>query len=70
MAGRAISGAFEAQAAFRTTPCVGAIGHAAGAAAALAARMTGDVRSVDVDALQDLLVSQGACLGMEAIPAE
>ena len=70
VAGRAISGAFEAQAAFRTTPCVGAIGHAAGAAAALAARMTGDVRSVDVDALQDLLVSQGACLGMEAIPAE
>ena len=70
VAGRAISGAFEAQAAFRTTPCVGAIGHAAGAAAALAAQTTGDVRTLDVKALQALLIRQGAYLGDAATSLE
>lgn len=38
VAGRCISASFEAQAAIRTTPTAGALGHAAGVAAALAAQ--------------------------------
>ena len=62
VAGRAISGDFAAQAAFRTTPCAGAVGHAAGAAAALAAELDGDVTRVAYAALRELLLRQGAFL--------
>lgn len=62
VAGRSISGEFAAQAAFRTTPCVGAIGHAAGAAAALAAAGDGDCRQGNYAALKALLLEQGAFL--------
>lgn len=60
--GRCISASFEAQAAIRTTPTVGALGHAAGAAAALAARRGGDVTKIDVRELQEVLKKQDAYL--------
>ena len=61
VAGRAISSDFAAQAAFRTTPCAGAIGHAAGAAAALAAE-NGDVTCLEYARIRELLLEQGAFL--------
>ncbi|MDO5399538.1 MAG: FAD-dependent oxidoreductase [Eubacteriales bacterium] len=60
--GRCVSATFEAQAAIRTTPTVGAMGQAAGTAAAMAARESVPARLVDVPALQQALVSQGAYL--------
>lgn len=60
--GRCISTTFEAQAAIRTTPTVGALGEAAGVAAAMAAQQDGNVRTVSVPALQKQLVEQGAYL--------
>ena len=60
--GRCVSAAFEAQAAIRTTPTVGAMGQAAGAAAAMAAAGDGNVRNVDVSRLQQTLAAQGAYL--------
>jgi ribulose 1,5-bisphosphate synthetase/thiazole synthase len=60
--GRCISASFEAQAAIRTTPTVCALGHAAGAAAALAAEEDGDARKIDIQALQKKLVQQNAYL--------
>lgn len=60
--GRCVSATFEAQAAIRTTPTVGAMGQAAGTAAAMAAREAVPARLVDVPALQQTLVSQGAYL--------
>lgn len=62
VAGRCISASFEAQAAIRTTPTAGALGHAAGVAAALAARMDGDVSGVDPKEVQRLLKEQDAYL--------
>ncbi|QHM77971.1 tRNA uridine 5-carboxymethylaminomethyl modification enzyme MnmG [Mixta theicola] len=50
--GRCISATFEAQAAIRTTPTVGAIGQAGGIAAALAARQHITVHQVSVQQLQ------------------
>lgn len=60
--GRCVSASFEAQAAIRTTPTVGALGQAAGTAAAMAAAADGDVGAVDIPRLQRTLVSQGAYL--------
>ena len=60
--GRCCSVTFEAQASVRLTPSAGAMGQAAGIAASLAAREGGDVRSVNVSAVQSLLKSQGAFL--------
>ncbi len=60
--GRGISGDFDAQAAFRTTPGSGAIGHAGGCAAYLAAAGDSNTLNVSVPRLQDLLRSQGAFL--------
>lgn len=63
--GRCVSATFEAQAAIRTTPTVGALGHACGIAAALAAkRPDGDVRRVEVPRLQQLLKQQDAYLDL------
>lgn len=62
--GRCVSATFEAQAAIRTTPTVGALGHAAGVAAALATeRNDSDVRKVAIDQLQKHLVESGAFIG-------
>lgn len=60
--GRCVSATFEAQAAIRTTPTVGALGQAAGTAAAMAAGGDGDVRTVDIPTLRAALSRQGAWL--------
>ncbi|MGE4564882.1 MAG: FAD-dependent oxidoreductase [Victivallaceae bacterium] len=62
VAGRSISSEFGAQAAFRTTPCVGAIGQAAGAAAALALEKGGDFAKVEYPKLKKILLEQDAYL--------
>ena len=60
--GRCVSATFEAQAAIRTTPTVGAMGQAAGIAGAYAAAKGVTVRDVDVAQVQRTLVEQGAYL--------
>lgn len=61
--GRCISVNFEAQAAVRTTPTMGAVGQAGGVAAALAVREShGIARDVDVTRLRAILRQQGAFL--------
>ena len=60
--GRCCSVTFEAQASLRLTPSVGAMGQAAGIAAAISAKEGGDVRTVNVSAVQSTLKSQGAFL--------
>lgn len=60
--GRCVSATFEAQAAIRLTPSAGAMGQAAGVAAAMAAAAEGNTREVNVQALQRTLVDQGAYL--------
>ena len=78
VAGRCISASFEAQAAIRTTPTAGALGHAAGVAAALAAKTAktsgggaetagaaeADVAKVDIRELQRQLKAQDAYLDL------
>ena len=59
-AGRNISATFEAQASTRTSPCCGALGHAAGTAAAMAAKAGVLPVQVDVQALRSILREQGA----------
>ena len=59
-AGRNISATFEAQASTRTSPCCGALGHAAGAAAALAAKENVLPADVDTAKLREILREQGA----------
>jgi hypothetical protein len=56
--GRCISATFEAQAAIRTTPTVGAIGQAGGIAAALVARASSSVHQLQVSQLQDTIRQQ------------
>lgn len=65
VAGRCISASFEAQAAIRTTPTAGALGHAAGVAAALAAKADGDVAGVRSEEIQRLLKEQDAYLDLD-----
>ncbi|MFW5437310.1 FAD-dependent oxidoreductase [Paenibacillus apiarius] len=60
--GRCISATFEAQAAMRTTPTTGAIGHAGGVAAAVAAKNGIRVQDVDIKEVQSVLKAQGAYL--------
>lgn len=60
--GRCISATFEAQAALRTTPGVGAIGHAGGVAASLAARQQVSCSQVNVKEIQQILRQQQAYL--------
>ncbi|MDL2293768.1 FAD-dependent oxidoreductase [Ruminococcaceae bacterium OttesenSCG-928-D13] len=60
--GRCVSADFEAQAAIRVTPSAGALGQAAGIAAALAAESDGSVQGVDTAVLQKKLRAQGAFL--------
>lgn len=63
VAGRCLSATFEAQSALRTTGIVGAMGHAAGVAAALALRETdGDTRNINIGSLLAELAAQGAYL--------
>ncbi|MGM0125532.1 hypothetical protein IGI37_002931 [Enterococcus sp. AZ194] len=58
--GRCVSASFEAQAAIRTTPTMTALGQAAGTAAAMSAKKQIDVKSIDIDVLQETLISQGS----------
>lgn len=58
--GRCVSASFEAQASIRVTPSAGAIGQAGGIAAANAANTGGDVRGINIKALQEALKKQGA----------
>lgn len=60
--GRCISGEFEAQAAFRTTPGAGAIGHAGGAASVIAVKSGKPYAELDVRDIQNLLRAQKAFL--------
>lgn len=60
--GRCISATFEAQAAMRTTPTTGAIGHGGGIAAALAALEAKNVQDIDIKKVQTILKEQGAYL--------
>lgn len=60
--GRSISATFEAQAAIRTTPTVGAIGHAGGVAAAITARESVPTVDISIAELQEILKQQGAYL--------
>lgn len=65
-AGRCVSASFEAQASVRVTPSAGAMGQAAGIAAALAAREGVAPAQVEVRRLQALLVENGAYLELPA----
>lgn len=58
--GRCISATFEAQAAIRTTPTVGAIGEAVGIAASIAILKDISVQDVDAKLIQMKLKEQGA----------
>jgi len=60
--GRCISATFEAQAAIRVSPIAGAIGHAGGVAAAVAVQEGSGVHSVEIGAVKNILVEQGAFL--------
>jgi hypothetical protein len=64
--GRCISTTFEANGAIRTTPIVGAIGHAGGAAAAIAATEGLAFKDIDVRKVQGVLRQQNAYLEMPA----
>lgn len=59
--GRCLSTSFEAQAAVRTTPTVGALGQAAGIAAAMAVQ-GGDTSNIDIKELRAKLIEQKAYL--------
>lgn len=61
--GRCISGNFASQAAFRTTPGAGAIGHAGGAASAIAAKSGKPFTELDYSEIKKLLIEQEAFLG-------
>jgi hypothetical protein len=63
--GRCISVDFEAQGAVRTTPTMGAVGHAGGIAAALAVSDSVHVNAVNTDKLQLELKAQGAFLQLD-----
>jgi hypothetical protein len=59
--GRCISATFEAQAAIRVSPTVGAIGHAGGVAAAIyVADQNSSVLDVNIKKLQKRLIDEGA----------
>jgi len=60
--GRCISADYDAQGAIRTTPIVGAIGHAGGVGAALAVQKGLATQDISTRDLQKLLIEQGAYL--------
>ena len=60
--GRCISTTFEAQAAIRTTPTVGAIGQAGGLAAAMSAKQSIQPSKVNINELQNKLIEAGSYL--------
>lgn len=62
-AGRCISCDHEAQASVRIMPICAATGHAAGAAAAIAAKSQAALKDIDYKFVQKALLSQGAFIG-------
>jgi hypothetical protein len=70
VAGRCISGTHEAHSSYRVMPIVMATGHAAGIAAALAAKRNARPRQLPVSEVQRELVRQGASLRKELHPAK
>jgi malonyl CoA-acyl carrier protein transacylase len=60
-----VSATFEAQAAIRTTPTVGAIGHSVGIAAALSARYNQYPDEINVHLIQKELLKQNAYLNIK-----
>ena len=58
--GRCISASFEAQGAIRTTPTMGAVGHAGGLAASMAAQNDLPAKDIDVSCLRQKLQAQNA----------
>lgn len=58
--GRCVSASFEAQASIRLTPSAGAMGQAAGIAAALASKNNEPIDEIDIPKLQKLLRENGA----------
>ena len=65
VAGRCVSADFEAQASVRLSPSAGAIGQAAGVAAALSVRDTVPVAEIDIVKLQNHLRMDGAYIDEE-----
>lgn len=65
VAGRCISGTHEAHSSYRVMPIAMATGHAAGIAAAIAARTRKASRELDVAQIQSELLRQGANLGLD-----
>jgi len=63
VAGRCISGSFEAQASYRVMPICMATGQAAGVCAAIAARCQKSPHGLNVSEIQGELLRQGADLG-------
>ncbi len=68
-AGRCISGDQEASSAYRVQASCMATGQAAGAAAALAAKLDVSVREVDVEQVRDLLERHGAIVPRQTVQA-
>ena len=64
VAGRSISSTHEAQASYRVMPIVTTLGQAAGTAAAIAAKSNAGVKEIDVKALQNTLIENGAFIGI------
>ena len=64
VAGRCISSTHEAQASYRVMPIVTTLGQAAGTAAAVAVKAGVGVKEIDVKALQEILVRNGAFIGI------
>lgn len=62
VAGRCISSTHEAQASYRIMPTCCTLGQAAGTAAAMSVSLGGDVRKIDVKALQTKLKQDGMCI--------
>ena len=62
VAGRCISATHEAQASIRIMPIVCTLGHAAGAAAAIAVKDGKNVKDIDISTLQDTLRKADACI--------
>lgn len=60
--GRCVSASFEAQAAIRTTPTVGALGHAAGIAAFLANKNNISARDINILELQRQIIKENGFL--------
>lgn len=61
--GRCISSNFASQAAYRTTPGAGAIGHAGGAASVIAVKTGEAFKDLDYDKIKKILLKQKCFLG-------